>query len=779
MLFKRAAVRLSAAAPEAFYVAQYGDGVTASRVAATVEVRPEGLLVKPADAAAMLWPYADLRTAEPIRARSLDAVLTSKNGQRASLFIDDTMLLAQLLRRAPQVQLGAERWRTARPGLAVGASALAAYAGVWAFDLSPTKGLASTMPVKARVVLGDSVLRTMPAQARCTAADGRVALGKMVQRLMPTGPITAENIVVLDWSMLNAFAVPGNRIVLTRAMIEQAQGPDEIAAIIGHEAGHAIELHPEASLVRSVGFWALVQMVFTGTPGAIGNIGVVLAQLGYTRSAEREADAHALRLLREAKISPKPMGDFFRRMDKRASTPKAQETGVSSDILASHPSNPERIARIEAQAAYEATPSLGDADWKALKAICSNANTVAPPVPKLGAPRAGTAETASRPAPADVAKAAADIKAKADAEKIEVAREAARAEAARQEIARNTAERARVAKDEADKAAAAKVEAARIDASKEAAKATAAMKLEAAKQEAAQAEALRNIQAKTAAERAAAERVEAARSEADKAQVSRGATAGASEQAAVKSEADEKTRTQIALATEVPIAPVAAPISRAATPPLTSVDGRIEAASKKIALNAADSQALSERGQAYAAKADIVSAIADFSRALAVKPTDANTLFWRASMHAQQGMLDQAVTDYSDVIRLQPKNFAAYNNRGSLYRTQKKLDLALRDYSAAIAIDGKQAIALTNRALIHRERSNLDAAIADLNAAIVANPSYANAYVRRGETLELKSARDAAITDYRAVLRFPEPAGGTSEPHKSARARLTALGVKF
>ena len=597
MLFKRAAVRLSAAAPEPFYVAQYGDGLSASRIAATVVLRADGLLVKPADAAAVLWPYADLRTAEPVRARSLDAVLTAKNAQRASLYIDDTMLLAQLLRRAPQVTLGHERWRTARPGLAVGASALAAYVGVWAFDLSPTKGLASTMPVKARVVLGDSVMRTMPAQGRCTNADGRVALGKMMKRLMPNGPITADNIVVLDWSMLNAFAVPGNRIVLTRAMIEQAQGPDEIAAIIGHEAGHSIELHPEASLVRSVGFWALVQMVFTGTPGAIGNIGVVLAQLGYTRSAEREADVHALRLLRDAKISPKPMGDFFRRMDKRASAPKPNGTGVSSDILSSHPSNPERIARIEAQASYDATPSLDDADWKALKAICSNANVVVPPVPKPVVPRAGTPETAGNPSPADAAKAAA---------------EAARIEAARQEVARNNAERARIAKEEADKAAAAKAEVARL----EAAKATAAMKLEAAKQEAAQAEALRGIQARAAAERAAAERVEIARLEAERAAVARAAPAAdAGGQAEAKSESDEKPRAQIALATEVPTGPAPVPPRTAA--PLsapTSIDGRIDAATKKLVLNAGDVQALSERGQAYAAKADIASAIADFSR---------------------------------------------------------------------------------------------------------------------------------------------------------------------
>jgi len=49
--------------------------------------------------------------------------------------------------------------------------------------------------------------------------------------------------------------------------------------------------------------------------------------------------------------------------------------------------------------------------------------------------------------------------------------------------------------------------------------------------------------------------------------------------------------------------------------------------------------------------------------------------------------------------------------------------------------------------------------------------------VRRGETYELRSAREPAIADYRAALKIPEQAGIASEPHATARARLTALGV--
>ncbi len=689
------------------FAGRYGDGATASRVPASVSLTADGLVIAPAGADAIVWPYADLRASDPLRARTLDAVLSTRKTDPASLYVDDTLFLAALIKRAPHLKLGVVRWRDARAGLVVGAMALAGYASLWIFDLSPTKGVAQMMPQKARAVLGDTVIRTMPAQRQCTGVDAHAVLGKLTQRLMPNGPISADDIIVLDWSLLNAFAVPGGRIVLTRGLLEQAKGPDEIAAIIGHEAGHSIELHPEASLVRSVGFWALVQMVFTGTPGAIGNIGVVLAQLGYTRSAERQADEHALRMMREAHISPSAMADFFRRMESREPT-QASDAKAMSDILSSHPSNPERIARIEGQPAYETTPALSAQDWAVLKSICGVPKIVAPPKAVAPATRPAS-ESAGKVSEADAARAAA-------------------------------------ARQQADKTVDGRVESSRSDPAH-----TVPQGSEwrpPAKSEPARTDATQSAAAPPKPEPAHAD---AAKGDAPKVDAAR---------------TDRDAPARQAVAAPTPPAPP--------TP-----ESRIAEATRRIAANANDAAAYLERGQAHAAKQDTAAAIEDFSRAIELKPGDAGMLFWRAATYAQRNQIDHAIIDYSEVIRLQPRNFAAYNNRGSLYRSQKKLDLALKDYSTAIAIDGRQAMALTNRALVYREQNNLDLAMVDLNAAMAANPSYLNAFARRGETFELKSQREQAINDYRSVLRFPEPVGVVSEPHKTARARLTALGVKF
>ncbi len=664
----------------------------AVRVAADVQLGPDGLVFQFAGGPATVWPYADLRSAEPIRRQSFDAVIMSAKAERASLFVDDTQFLAHLLAHAPHLKLAQERWRTARPGLVAGALALTALVTTWALDLSPAKGLASTMPEKARASLGAHVIRTMPAKGTCTHPDGRRALDTLVRRLMPNGPIKGDNVTVLDWNVLNAFAVPGHRIVLSRRIIEEALTADEIAGVIGHEAGHSAELHPEASLVRSVGFWALVQMMFTGTPGAVGNIGSVLVQLGYTRSAERAADDHALKLLRQASISPKGMADFFRRMDTVRPGQGTTKAAGANDILSSHPSNVERIRAIESQAAYAATPAMAAEDWKALKGICTPI-TEQPVMDKTVADRAAEKAMAT-------AKAAAD-KAAAGKAAAEAARLAAAAKAA------------------ADTATAEKV----------------------------------------AAEKAAADAYAETKRQAD------AKAAAAQTQADAKSAAEAKAAPQ-PNATQVAAGAAAAP----------SADPRIEAATKRIAANPQDAGGYFERGQAYANKRQSIDAIDDFTRALELQPADVPTLFWRASQFSARKQFDLAIADYNEVIKLQPKNYAALNNRGSIYRSQRKLDLAITDFTAAIAVDSKQPMALTNRALAHRDRSELDAAIADLTAALSANAKNPGAFARRGETHELMAAKDAAVADYRAVLKLPEPAGATSEPHKTARARLTALG---
>ena len=721
--------------PRTDFFAQYGDGLSASRSKVAVGLDEKGLTFVKPDGSETTWSYTDVQIGDPLRKSSIEGVVMARGVGNASLYIDDALLLARLAGQAPQIWRRSERRRALMPGLGVGTLALAGFAVVWAFDLSPTKGLASAMPPKARSVLGESVLRTLPEQRRCSSPEGRAALTKLVGRLMPKGPITAENIVVLDWAVLNAFTVPGNRIVLTRTIIEQAKSADELAAVIGHEAGHAVELHPEAGLVRSVGFWALIQMVFTGTPGAVGNIGAVLAQLGYTRSAEREADAHALRLLKDAHISPKGMADLFRRMEAQAGTkPKDNNPptngGGASDLFASHPSNPERIALIDSQQPYPSTPAMSDSDWASLQSICRLRDGGATPVTPLQ----------NRPKTSQPA-----VKSQQPTTSGETKQASVTPPAPRQR--ETEAGSAATAKAEADKSEASKAETA-----EKAAAANAASDEDAAAKAA----------ARVAGEKAAADK--------------------AAQEAKARVAAAEPPANPSPPTSNVPTPP---PSSKSATntdapvvAPAAPADTKIDAANRKIAADPANAVAYFERGQAHGARADHLAAIDDFTQSLKLRPANVDTLFARAIAYNQRKMFNEGIADYTEVIRLAPQNFGAYNNRANMLRAQQKTDAALSDYSMAVAINGKNAVALTNRAMIYRERKDIPKAMADLTAAIAVNPSYGTALIQRAEIFQMKNQRELAIADYQAVLRIAEaPGGRVADLHKTARARLATLGV--
>ena len=356
---------------------RFSDGKSAASHDAVVAFDAAGLQLTVDGQPGPLWHYADLRAATPLGSSSHNVLLSPKADPDATLFVANRAFCSALMEVAPHLATSAERWRVLKPALAVGAVALALGVSVWAFDYSPSKSLAQMIPNKVRNALGASVVDGMVGDRKvCRETGGVEALGRLHQKLQPKAQTGTDRIIVVDWGLVNAFAVPGGQVVITRAILEKAGSADEVAGVIGHEIGHGLALHPETGLVRSIGFWAVLQFFMTGSPGVLGNLGATAMQLGYNRDAEREADGYAIALLRDAGISVKPFAAFFKKLDplgKSGSTPQPAPTGrVGSvfDILSTHPAPAERVARIEAVPDYPSTPALSDADWKALQAIC-------------------------------------------------------------------------------------------------------------------------------------------------------------------------------------------------------------------------------------------------------------------------------------------------------------------------------------------------------------------------------------------------------------------------
>lgn len=378
------------------HYARFSDGKSASARDAEVRLGLSGIEIRIlVSGEQILWPYETLSAREPLRTHAIDVLLNSSLTPGASLFVPSPDVARALRHSAPQLTARAERLRHAKPWL-YGALAVAALtAVVYASGWSPVRTIATSLPHAWRERLGDQAIASMAEDRKlCVSPAGAAAMDMLSQRLTKSANISEPfQIEVYDWSLVNAFAVPGGKIVMTRALIEEAESPDEVAGVLAHEMGHGIELHPETGIIRAIGLSAAVELMLGGSGGTLANFGLILAQLGYTRAAEHEADLQALNLLKGAAISPTGLGDFFRRVEKggvsndkkdnkdNKDKPEKSESKRFQpfDLFRTHPPTEERERLVRSRANYPATPALDARSWNDLKAICKETRDRKPP----------------------------------------------------------------------------------------------------------------------------------------------------------------------------------------------------------------------------------------------------------------------------------------------------------------------------------------------------------------------------------------------------------------
>lgn len=365
------------------YAARFSDGQTAASREVRVELDDRGVLIYLRDGEQpLVWPFGSIAVAEPLSEAAIDALVSYAYQPGASLFVADKHFARALAQAAPHLSTRAQRWRHAQPWLWAAALAGLAVTIGWMANLSPSRAIARMLPDGVRDSIGEQVLSSMTdGRTVCSAKPGLAALDDLTAKLSKAAGGKSFKVVVVDWDLLNAFAAPGEKIVITRGLIEKAQSADEVAGVLAHEMGHGIEMHPETGIVRAIGLAAGTELLLGGTGGSLANAGLMLAQLSYSRDAEREADGHALTLLKGAGISAQGLIDFFDRV--LAEEEKDGKGGPLSGIgvLRTHPQTEERKERISREPPYEASPALDAGAFAALKGICGPAAAKPPAKP--------------------------------------------------------------------------------------------------------------------------------------------------------------------------------------------------------------------------------------------------------------------------------------------------------------------------------------------------------------------------------------------------------------
>lgn len=153
---------------------------------------------------------------------------------------------------------------------------------------------------------------------------------------------------VIHGDELNAFAVPGGTIFIYTKMLDACQTPEELAALLGHEIGHAQLRHTIRSVMRSIMGSALLSLVVSDY-GSISELAVEraaqLKDLSYSRSLESEADVYSIRLLGKSGVDPNGIIRLFQVFKK-----EEDKAGVSIPaFLSSHPLTEDRMQEAKAE----------------------------------------------------------------------------------------------------------------------------------------------------------------------------------------------------------------------------------------------------------------------------------------------------------------------------------------------------------------------------------------------------------------------------------------------
>lgn len=183
-------------------------------------------------------------------------------------------------------------------------------------------------------------------------------------------PNQTYRITILNSPNVNAFALPGGYLYITRGLLALANDSAEIAAVIAHEMGHVTANHGVQRQQREADEVLAARVVSDVLEGdAAAKAALLRGKLSlaqFSRNQELEADAIGIRASGRAGYDPFAAARFLQSMASYADFRSVSgATDASLDFLASHPAAPQRIELALGHARAFGAPGVGtrDRDW--------------------------------------------------------------------------------------------------------------------------------------------------------------------------------------------------------------------------------------------------------------------------------------------------------------------------------------------------------------------------------------------------------------------------------
>jgi predicted Zn-dependent protease len=183
------------------------------------------------------------------------------------------------------------------------------------------------------------------------------SLGELLARTSEL-PNLDWHFTVLDSPIINAFALPGGYVYVTRGLLALADSEAELAGVLAHEIGHVAARHPAErygqQVLGSAAALGIGVLLGSSAGTAAASDAVGLALLSYSREQEYEADFLGVRYLARTGHDPQAMAEFLERLlahDRFQAEQRGRPGEADAfDITKTHPRTADRVERAIQQA---------------------------------------------------------------------------------------------------------------------------------------------------------------------------------------------------------------------------------------------------------------------------------------------------------------------------------------------------------------------------------------------------------------------------------------------
>ncbi|MFQ5470112.1 MAG: M48 family metallopeptidase [Gammaproteobacteria bacterium] len=349
------------------YNAYYTDGKSAERIDITISLLPTCLQLIDLDGEIIgQWPYLGLQLSDEVYQGKPVRFCHSKHGD-AQISVSDHQILNQLSHLS--VSPASIRHGSNKKIVSWALLLVALFATAVIVLTQMTSMLVRLVPVSMEQNLGKQVIAGLVEEEEiCATTDEKTVLRRLVGKLSQ-GLETAYQfrVSVSNHSDINALAAPGGHILIYKGLIDFANSPNEIAAVLAHEMAHVVKQHSTQAIIRIYGTSTVIQLMLGGASNlgaSLAELGVLLLNLSHSRDAESEADRYGAQILINAGLDSSGLGNFFERLDE-----KMPDLPKELSFLLTHPFNESRIEELR-PFMKSGESALSNDEWQALKKVC-------------------------------------------------------------------------------------------------------------------------------------------------------------------------------------------------------------------------------------------------------------------------------------------------------------------------------------------------------------------------------------------------------------------------